>query len=130
MTFNEMFLIDLGGRLQYGIKVNVDGSIKTLTDIYSDMGFGFDNNGVFYGHKSFEMKPYLRPLSSMTEAEVTQIEMLGWRRDEYTKEIWGSADLSQALSLIDWLNAHYFDYHHLIEKGLALEAPADMYEIG
>ena len=29
---------------------------------------------------------------------------------------------------IDWLNAHYFDYRGLIEKGLALEAPKEMYQ--
>jgi hypothetical protein len=31
--------------------------------------------------------------------------------------------------LYDWLNAHHFDYRGLIEKGLALEAPKDMYNI-
>jgi hypothetical protein len=31
------------------------------------------------------------------------------------------------LPLIDWLNAHHFDYRGLIEKGLALEAPEGMY---
>jgi hypothetical protein len=30
--------------------------------------------------------------------------------------------------IIDWLNAHHFDYRWLIEKGLALEAPEDMYK--
>ena len=30
-------------------------------------------------------------------------------------------------SVIDWLNAHHFDYHDLIEKGFALEAPEGMY---
>ena len=29
--------------------------------------------------------------------------------------------------IIDWLNAHRFDYRGLIEKGLALEAPEGMY---
>ena len=29
---------------------------------------------------------------------------------------------------IDWLNAHHFDYRGLIQKGLALEAPKDMYK--
>lgn len=28
----------------------------------------------------------------------------------------------------DYLNAHHFDYRGLIEKGLALEAPEDMYK--
>lgn len=29
--------------------------------------------------------------------------------------------------LIDWYNANHIDYRGLIDKGLALEAPADMY---
>ncbi len=29
---------------------------------------------------------------------------------------------------IDWLNTHHFDFRGLIEKGLALEAPNDMYK--
>jgi len=29
--------------------------------------------------------------------------------------------------LVDWLNKHQFDFRGLIEKGLALEAPKDMY---
>ena len=29
--------------------------------------------------------------------------------------------------LVDWINAHHFDYRGLIEKGLALEASKDMY---
>lgn len=33
-------------------------------------------------------------------------------------------------AVFDWLNAHHFDYRGLIEKGLALEAPEEMYKIG
>ena len=29
---------------------------------------------------------------------------------------------------VDTLNKHHFDYRNLIEKGLALEAPEDMYK--
>jgi len=36
----------------------------------------------------------------------------------------------QNYEVVDWLNAHHFDYRGLIEKGLALEAPEGMYEIG
>jgi hypothetical protein len=32
-------------------------------------------------------------------------------------------------SVLDWLNAHHFDYRGLIEKGLALEAPKGMYKL-
>ena len=42
----------------------------------------------------------------------------------------GKSDDMCVLSVeqIDWLNTYHFDYRGLIEKGLALEAPADMYK--
>jgi hypothetical protein len=33
------------------------------------------------------------------------------------------------VKLIDWLNAHHFDYRGLIDKGLAIEAPEGMYNL-
>jgi hypothetical protein len=36
--------------------------------------------------------------------------------------------IKYVIKLIDWLNAHHFDYRGLIEKGLALEAPEGMYK--
>jgi hypothetical protein len=44
---------------------------------------------------------------------------------EYHKE--GHCSSGWATALVDWLNAHHFDYRGLIEKGLALEAPEGMY---
>ena len=31
-------------------------------------------------------------------------------------------------TVMDWLNAHHFDYRGLIPMGLALEAPEEMYK--
>ena len=127
----ELLLKDLSARLSYGVKIETPkgigelGTIK-LTIFYHELGVNIKATERDYFPLD-ECKPYLRPLSSMTEEEVTQIEMLGWRRDEYTKEIWGSVDLSQTLSLIDWLNAHHLDYRRLIERGLAIGAPEGMY---
>lgn len=39
----------------------------------------------------------------------------------------GWVNWETTLSEIDWLNSHHFDYRGLIEKGLALEAPKDIY---
>ena len=36
-------------------------------------------------------------------------------------------DKTQLIYVIDWLNAHHFDYRGLIEKGLALVATEGMY---
>lgn len=57
------------------------------------------------------IKPYLRPMSSMTNVE----------RQEY------GLVLCDELSIIgiDWLNTHHFDYRGLIEKGLAIEVTED-----
>ena len=34
-----------------------------------------------------------------------------------------------AIEYVNWLLENHFDYNNLIEKGLALEAPEDMYNI-
>lgn len=67
----------------------------------------------------FNVRCYLRPMSSMTEEEKEELyQKTGFKLDDY---IFG-------ISAIDWLNAHHFDYRGLIEKGLALEAPEGMYK--
>lgn len=66
-----------------------------------------------------EMKPYLRPMSSMTEEE-------DMHRCAFLDDIEGG--VSEAIpNYIDWLNENHFDYRGLIGKGLAIEAPEGMY---
>lgn len=87
-----------GGVESYDIKLNIE-----ILDVFSDFADAF--------------KPYLRPMSSMTE-------------EEY-KDYGGSLHTYSYYTLyeIDWLLAHHFDYIGLIEKGLAFEAPEGMYKI-
>ena len=68
----------------------------------------------------YDIKPYLRPLSSMTAEEKEDFGV------PFTSE--GLVTLADTVECMDWLNAHQFDYRGLIEKGLALEAPEDMYK--
>ena len=69
------------------------------------------------------VKPYLRPMSSMTEEEWTEYKST-WKLVEHDLE----DTYEPSTESYDWLNAHHFDYRGLIEKGLALEAPENMYE--
>lgn len=62
------------------------------------------------------IKPYLRPLSSMTEEEIDYVE----RHFYYT----GYNDWD----FVDWLNKNHFDFRGLIPMGLALVAPEGMYK--
>lgn len=71
-----------------------------------------------------DVKPYLRPMSSMTEEESKEFAML--QTDFYSD---GWLYPIAAVNMVDWLIAHHFDYRGLIEKGLALEAPEGMYKI-
>ena len=84
------------------------------------------------------IKPYLRPMSSMTEEEkkelksVTCPEGTGYFDEQYL--ICPISHFGEHISydfmsdILNWLNAHHFDYRGLIEKGFALEAPEDMYK--
>lgn len=58
------------------------------------------------------IKPYLRPMSSMTEEEKLMYEGL----------MIGIDNISYMLDVTDWLNSHHFDYRGLIERELAINA--------
>lgn len=142
----ELLLKDLTARLPYGIIVKYwsregDGDVK--------LGCGNIGYVLQVGNGWWkECKPYLRPMSSMTEEERLEFSKLLDRR--YCEEDWeGHISTSYCIEIdnvytddegiikypssfsmdaIDWLNEHYFDYRGLIEKGFALEAPEGMYK--
>ena len=88
-----------------------------------------------------DIKPYLRSMSSMTDEEKKELSK------KYVWNIWSGqiqiryhsqgcwddeteCPTKEYIILFDWLNKHHFDYRGLIEKGLALEAPENMYKEG
>ena len=127
----ELLLKDLCGRLPYGVKVLVkdsDGREYTLKADYGDLFLLKKVNP--------NIKPYLRPMSSMTEEEKKELELLGWRTDELAdNEPWAHCgDIYHIIDGIDWLNKKMFAYRTLdgkdmFELGIALEAPEGMYNI-
>ena len=116
----RLLLQDLSARLPYGVIVRLDYRDGTI--VTREMGIGSFHDMLFGNTKG---KPYLRPMSSMTEEE----------RKEYNEYLFHGASIGlmsnteTAYELIDWLNAHHFDYRGLIDKGLALEAPEGIYNI-
>jgi len=120
----ELLLKDLCARLPYNVKCKVcfQNELYTMilkTGLPNSFGnFDFENEECSLCSDDF--KPYLRPLSSMTEEE----------REEYLSEC--DKDNLDTLSAphyhgTDWLNKKMFDYRGLIPMGLALEAPEGMY---
>jgi len=138
----QLLLKDLCARLPYGVVIHTDYEDIKLDRNHCGIGVlyyehyneeakkqcGYDENhfsiilsGCYYGDN---IKPYLHPMSSMTEEE----------REEYDKFYFIAPGQHLAVfrekceRRTDWLNAHHFDYRGLIEKGLAIEAPEDMYK--
>ena len=147
----DLLLKDLCARLPYGVMVEC--SIESGESIDLILSTSHIDELV---DNSLIVKPYLRPMSSMTEEELGEFAKLKfknddiWDIDEFLEMKFGfrgfinikcrnrnSGDtwiyqVSTRTPLetywgIDWLNAHHFDYRGLIEMGLALEAPEGMY---
>lgn len=72
------------------------------------------------------IKPYLFPMSSMTEEQKKYITDKWSINEEFNFEIdtnWGEyfVELGDTVDFINWLNENHFDYRGLIEKGLAID---------
>ena len=120
----ELLLKDLSARLPFGVYADIwwnDGIVVDKcfinTTVISDL----------ICNEIRVIKPYLRPMSSMTEEEKEEVVkfigvtgkaniigdiMLKYKRDYIM--------VSESVKLIDWLNAHHFDFRNLIDKGLAI----------
>ena len=68
------------------------------------------------------IKPYLRPMSSMTEEEQQKYYDLTHQEED---DVWAKCLFDK---MVDFCNERHLDYRGLIEKGLALEAPKGMYK--
>lgn len=78
----------------------------------------------FSTDENYVIKPYLRPMSSMTEEEKENyfnLRTKAW--DVHVNDYWYYDNFES----YDYLNSIHVDYRGLIEKGLAIEAPKDMY---
>lgn len=113
----ELLIKDLCARLPYNVICQVEfrengkynSKVMLLSGIFTDEAYFTTKGGSIYSN---EYKPYLFPLSSMTEEEKLMYEGL----------MIGTDNISYMLDVIDWLNSHHFDYRGLIEKGLAIDA--------
>ena len=115
----DLLLKDLSSRLTYGVKAYVKNwskldrkyyeGVYTVESIHPSLNIVLAYSDKFaveviVGYDDYDIKPYLFPMSEMTEEQYNQ----------YVKY--------SAYESIDWLNKNHFDYRGLIKKGLALDA--------
>ena len=152
-NIKSLFLRDLCAKLPYGVKVHYDIPEEDWGDdddnVGDDVLTGY-SDGVFSisccDTVDIEyIKPYLRPLSSITEEEKKEFMELT-DCEEMTEDGFGYLEggtLEDYISnisfylcevVLEWLDRKMFDFRKnekgetLIEAGLALKAPEGMYE--
>lgn len=119
----ELLLKDLCSRLPYGVKIQYHHIQETITDILLDINmFGRVN---IYGHIKdiCDVKPYLFPISSMTEEQKKEYGKVCVLDTEIlSRHPMDGSPFPALYNSQDWLNKNHFDYRGLIPMGLAIDA--------
>lgn len=119
----DLLLRDLCARLPYEVKVQYEDNIFTIDYIsamYEEIKLNTPNR---YTIDVLEVKPYLFPLSSMTEEQQKELYSIqGVLTVDFELEEYKMVHLFQSQNVIDWFNKNHFDYRGLIEKGLAIDS--------
>ena len=133
----ELLLKDLCARLPYQPVCEYTDTEDDFCTATGTLGYSLCN---FIAGKIL-IKPYLRPMLSMTEKEFQELRSIcphsvfnktsvsGWIVGINGSDYGRISRVDEINKLIDWLNKKMFDYRGLIEKGLALQAPEGMYDI-
>lgn len=116
----ELLLKDLGARVPYKVKIaaiqNKNYAIILTRELFGSLNFTY-------------WIPYLRSMLNITEEEKKELNTIVEWDGELNGEGGYFVEIPDIPKYIDFLNAHHFDYRGLIEKGLALEAPKEMYKL-
>ena len=134
----QLLLKDLSARLFYGvyienafyssfgevIKVKEQLNPEHLTILYNDI-YNDEN-----WHSNI-FKPYLRPMSSMTEKEKKMVCSMNGLSDTELNDRTEYPNIyvkNYTIETFDYFNEHHLDYRGLIPMGLASEAKEGMYK--
>ena len=137
----ELLLKDLCARLPYGVKFACNKNVYTAKGLdlivtnEGDWEYAVTAKGITPIEIDF-IKPYLFPISSMTEEQKKEYDSecnkdLKTLSEAVCNRTYTKTRISTPLYYgIDWLNANHFDYRGLIEKGLAIDATGlNIYEL-
>lgn len=134
----ELLLKDLCARLPYKPIVQINGcGIWNLLGIEHDDSAELRDRVIVWHGKNYpssknsypiiNCKPYLFPLSSMTEEQEDEwyevfIDPLSKKLDRHTRQEYLQFQTDAKAFGIEYLLKNHFDYQGLIEKGLAIDA--------
>ena len=114
----DLLLKDLCSRLPYGVKVEYENEIfdvEYVCPMYEEVKL--DNHETWTINID-EVKPYLFPLSSMTEEQQSEYH----NNCDVGLTEWGNELYYDCTESFDWLLKNKFDIYGLIPMGLANDA--------
>ena len=130
----ELLLRDLCGRIPYGVKCEVYDRIGILDEISSYGAAVNYNNGEDTTCRIECVKPYLFPLSSMTEEQTKDFystirpvveddlnEYSDYEESEKSRPVTMKSIKVDVVS-VNWMLKNHFDINGLIPKNLAIDA--------
>ena len=110
----ELLLKDLCARLPYGVKVKTNNIHILRLGTHTRVG-------EYVTDVIEPCKPYLFPLSSMTEEQKEEMVNKGIAYYQVFDGIGRRFFFKEGYELYDWLNKNHFDYRNLINKNLAID---------
>ena len=124
----ELLLKDISTRLSYRVKMNHiannDNEPTILIGIVKDM-ITLESNGGYSTANVEEFKPYLFPMSSMTEEQKEEYYyIVNYISPDDTENLPEGefVYVNQIEQLLHFYHINHLDYRNLIPKGLALDA--------
>mgnify|MGYP003298044694 CR=1 FL=1 len=125
----QLLLKDLSTRVPYHVRCKIWLKDGTTEEGLLDLEHNYGNvlQDAFYYNKIKVIKPFLFPLSSMTEEQKEESPLEPSLLDAFINgRIYLFEDeeltVGEIIEMIDWCNKNHFDYRGLIEKGLAIDA--------
>ena len=126
----KLLVADLCARLPYKEKKQKMDEPDTTYELYSinietleicfwkynGKSLNIADSDKLYRFGTQRYKPYLRPMSSMTEDEFKELKKI-----YQDQSICSYHTISMDLEFINWYLAHHFDINYLIQSGLAIE---------
>ena len=114
----ELLFKDLCARLPYQPKLQIYYEEMSGSGVFDEKLWEIDGDGQYCngGRRLEDIKPYLRPMSSMTEDEFKELKKI-----YQDQSICSYHTISMDLEFINWYLAHHFDINYLIQSGLAIE---------
>ena len=114
----ELLLRDLCGRFPYGVKCQFEDAVETITEIWFCEDEGWQIDGEKTSTCIHAVKPYLFPLSSMTEEQKEEYCQLQQRIIYNSKGLVNTDIMNYA----SWCYKNHLDVNGLILLGSAIDA--------